>query len=98
MIEDRHIVTPTTCQSHTAKNSFTQTIYISQLGANTSVNWNAVRYGTDVILLRQWSLKPSATKTIRSVSTYIIPVLPANCQLLWMVNALDVSATQLTPG
>ena len=63
--------TPTTYQLHVAENSFTLTIYVSPLKANTSANWNAVSRSSDTARMshfcRQWRLKPSASKTIISV-------------------------------
>ena len=68
--ENCHSTTPTTCQLHVAKNSFTLTTYVSPFKANSSANWNAVsrqiRHECHTSV-RQWRLKPSASKTVSSV-------------------------------
>jgi len=91
--------TPTNCQLHMAKNSFTLTTYVSPFKTNTSANWNAVfrqiwrgcHTSIDSGDLNQAPPKQSAV-----CSTCIIPVLPVNCQFIWiwMACAFGMSATQ----
>jgi len=61
--------TPTTCQLHVAKNSFTLMTYVSPFKANTLANRNAVsrQIWRGCHFCRQWRLKPSASKTNSSV-------------------------------
>ena len=93
--------TPTTCQLHVAKNSFTLTTYVSPLKANASANWNAVschiwrgcHTSVDSVDLSQAPPKQSAVCSI-----CIILAPPVNCQFIWMASAFGVSATQLILG
>ena len=89
--------TPTTCELHVAKNSFTLTKYVSRFKANTSANWNAVsrhiwrgcHTSVDSGDLNQAPPKPSAV-----YSTCIIPAPPVNRQFIWMACTFGMSATQ----
>jgi len=93
--------TPTTCQLHMAKNSFTLTTYVSPFKANSSPNWNAVSrqiWRGCHTFVDSGDLNQVPPKQSVVCSTCIIPAPPVSCQLIWMDSAFGMSATQPTLG